>query len=147
MFGKRTDSSPAAPAAVPSVAAQVPKPAAAAAVSVPETRVQAAVTPTSDQRQRSENYYDIKSTIFNALIDAIDLTQLAQLDRGAARDEIRDIVNEIIAIKDVVMSIAELCWRAMTSPTLWSMVPRPFSSKSAARCRRPVFASATTASF
>src|SRR5437870_2822771 len=31
--------------------------------------------------RRSENYYDIKSTIFNALIDAIDLTQLSQLDR------------------------------------------------------------------
>jgi pilus assembly protein CpaF len=56
---------------------------------------------------RSDNYYDIKSTIFNALIDAIDLTQLGQLDRDSARDEIRDIVNEIIALKDVAMSIAE----------------------------------------
>ncbi|MGH8598454.1 MAG: CpaF family protein, partial [Gammaproteobacteria bacterium] len=56
---------------------------------------------------KSENYYDIKSSIFNALIDAIDLTQLGQLDRDAARDEIRDIVNEIITLKDVVMSIAE----------------------------------------
>ena len=41
------------------------------------------------------------------MIDAIDLTQLGQLDRDAARDEIRDIVNEIITLKDVVMSIAE----------------------------------------
>ena len=57
--------------------------------------------------RKSENYYDIKTTIFNALIDAIDLTQLGQLDRDAARDEIRDIVNEIITLKDVVMSIAE----------------------------------------
>ena len=56
---------------------------------------------------RSDNYYDIKSTIFNALIDAIDLTQLGQLDRESARDEIRDIVNEIITLKDVAMSIAE----------------------------------------
>jgi len=56
---------------------------------------------------RSDNYYDIKTTIFNALIDAIDLTQLGQLDRDAARDEIRDIVNEIISLKDVAMSIAE----------------------------------------
>ena len=57
--------------------------------------------------RRSDNYYDIKSTIFNALIDAIDLTQLSQLDREGARDEIRDIVNEIITLKDVAMSIAE----------------------------------------
>jgi pilus assembly protein CpaF len=108
MFGKRTDSAQA-PNVGPSVTPQTPKPAAAAATAVPDTRVQqaAAAAQVVDQRHRSENYYDIKSTIFNALIDAIDLTQLAQLDRGAARDEIRDIVNEIIAIKDVVMSIAE----------------------------------------
>jgi pilus assembly protein CpaF len=57
--------------------------------------------------RKSEKYYDIKSTIFNALIDAIDLTQLSQIDRDAARDEIRDIVNEIITLKDVVLSTAE----------------------------------------
>lgn len=63
-----------------------------------------------DSRQssrRSDNYYDVKSTIFNALIDAIDLTQLSQIDRDAARDEIRDIVSEIITLKDVVMSVSE----------------------------------------
>jgi pilus assembly protein CpaF len=57
--------------------------------------------------QRSENYYQIKTTIFNALIDTIDLTQLAQLDGESAREEIRDIVNEILSIKNVVMSISE----------------------------------------
>ena len=57
--------------------------------------------------RRSDNYYDIKSTIFNALIDAIDLTQLSQIDREAAREEIRDIVSEIITLKDVVMSVNE----------------------------------------
>ncbi|HFC05338.1 MAG TPA: CpaF family protein, partial [Rhizobiales bacterium] len=63
--------------------------------------------PQAADQQRSEEYYDIKTTIFNALIDAIDLTQLGQLDADSARDEIRDIVNEIITLKDVVMSIAE----------------------------------------
>ncbi len=56
---------------------------------------------------RSDQYYEIKTTIFNALIDTIDLAQLAQLDAASAREEIRDIVNEIISIKSVVMSIAE----------------------------------------
>src|SRR5690606_29320298 len=46
-------------------------------------------------------------TIFNALIDTIDLSQLAQLDTESAAEEIRDIVNEIISIKNVQMSIAE----------------------------------------
>ena len=48
-----------------------------------------------------------RRTIFGALIDTIDLAQLAQLDPDSAREEIRDIVNEIISIKAVVMSIAE----------------------------------------
>src|SRR5579871_5896952 len=56
---------------------------------------------------RSDDYYQIKTTIFGALIDTIDLAQLAQLDPDSAREEIRDIVNEIISIKAVVMSIAE----------------------------------------
>ncbi|MEO0675866.1 MAG: CpaF family protein [Pseudomonadota bacterium] len=55
----------------------------------------------------SEEYYETKTTIFNALIDTIDLGQLAQLDQESAREEIRDIVVEIIAIKNVVMSISE----------------------------------------
>ncbi len=45
--------------------------------------------------------------IFGALIEAIDLGQLAKLDADSAREEIRDIVNEIIAIKTIVMSISE----------------------------------------
>ncbi|MGE5266323.1 MAG: CpaF family protein [Deltaproteobacteria bacterium] len=59
------------------------------------------------QRRHSEEYYDVKTTVFNALIDTIDLTQLAKLDAAAAREEIRDIVSEIIQVKNVVMSIAE----------------------------------------
>jgi pilus assembly protein CpaF len=59
------------------------------------------------QRKHSEEYYDVKTTVFNALIDTIDLTQLSKLDTGAAREEIRDIVSEIIQIKNVVMSISE----------------------------------------
>ena len=54
-----------------------------------------------------EEYYDVKTTVFNALIDTIELTQLAKLDPDTAREEIRDIVSEIVAIKNVVMSIAE----------------------------------------
>jgi len=80
----------------------VPKPAAPARAATPP------VTPKPRlPDQRSENYYQIKTTIFNALIDTIDLTQLAQLDAESAREEIRDIVNEILSIKNVVMSISE----------------------------------------
>lgn len=59
------------------------------------------------ENKRSENYYDVKTTVFNALIDTIDLTQLANLNNDAAREEIRDIVGEILAIQNVIMPISE----------------------------------------
>ena len=111
MFGRRTNDPSAprkalpqqqpAPSAMPRVAEQKPAaPAPAAAPRPAEPQVET-------QRRHSEEYYDVKTTVFNALIDTIDLTQLAKLDATAAREEIRDIVSEIIQIKNVVMSIAE----------------------------------------
>src|SRR4051812_8502274 len=117
MFGKRTEAvsrtpanpagaaaQPAKPAAVSAEPAPAPKPAGPAPQAAPQAS-KAAPRVVADSR--SEDYYQIKSTIFNALIDTIDLAQLAQLDPDSAREEIRDIVNEIISIKAVVMSIAE----------------------------------------
>ncbi|TGD98593.1 CpaF family protein [Methylobacterium nonmethylotrophicum] len=63
--------------------------------------------PAATENARSDEYYRTKSMIFGALIEAIDLTQLARLEPDAAREEIRDIVIEIIGLKNVVMSIAE----------------------------------------
>ncbi|HAE95027.1 MAG TPA: protein kinase, partial [Hyphomonas atlantica] len=63
--------------------------------------------PVRKVNQQTDQYYATKMTIFNALIDTIDLSQLAQLDAESAREEIRDIVVEIISIKNVVMSISE----------------------------------------
>src|SRR5476649_2800037 len=115
MFGKRTTSEPVfggsparpAPEAPPRVApSDIKAPAAgfpAAQAAPVASKAAARIVPDN----RSEDYYQIKSTIFNALIDTIDLAQLAQLDPDSSREEIRDIVNEIISIKAVVMSIAE----------------------------------------
>ena len=135
MFGKRSSSGPdsrppavASPPLQPPAPAAVPMPAAAgsggfgheparapspptgpsAPVAAPAVSrpPPAAAAPVAEAR-RSDTYYEVKSTIFSALIEAIDLAQLARLDADSAREEIRDIVNEIIAIKNVVMSIAE----------------------------------------
>uniref|UniRef100_UPI0035186050 ATPase, T2SS/T4P/T4SS family n=1 Tax=Maricaulis sp. TaxID=1486257 RepID=UPI0035186050 len=81
---------------------QAPKPSRPAAVAAAAARAR----PPADNG-RSEEYYAIKTTIFNALIDTIDLGQLARLDNETAAEEIRDIVTEIISIKNVAMSIAE----------------------------------------
>jgi pilus assembly protein CpaF len=115
MFGRRSNDpssqtkriapqAPVAPASAPQQApAQRQQQAAAPAPAqrAPEP------APVEQQRRHSEEYYDVKTTVFNALIDTIDLTQLSKLDSSAAREEIRDIVSEIIQIKNVVMSIAE----------------------------------------
>src|SRR5882724_12410759 len=115
MFGKRTASNEiAAPqAGVPSAASLPPKVDQPARAPAPQGQVQRSdggVKPSVTRvvaDTKSEDYYQIKTTIFSALIDTIDLAQLAQLDPDSAREEIRDIVNEIISIKAVVMSIAE----------------------------------------
>lgn len=56
---------------------------------------------------RDEAYYQTKASIFNALVDSIDFSQLASVETETAREEIRDILSEIIALKNTVMSIAE----------------------------------------
>jgi pilus assembly protein CpaF len=108
MFGRRTNE-PGTQRKLPSQTA-APVAAAPAVTAAPQTAAAPApvrVEPAEPQRNHSEEYYDVKTTVFNALIDTIDLTQLAKLDSAAAREEIRDIVSEIIQVKNVVMSIAE----------------------------------------
>ncbi|MBC7103594.1 MAG: CpaF family protein [Parvibaculum sp.] len=96
----RQDAPPSAASTAPKAGPQKPAPVKPAPAANP-------ATPARASDHRSESYYQIKTTIFNALIDTIDLTQLAQLDAESAREEIRDIVNEILSIKNVVMSISE----------------------------------------
>src|SRR5690349_10951528 len=106
---------PAAPAAAtPADTAVLARPAApAAAPAMPPARRAVEAPPMAPEparpmaRERSESYYDTKSQVFSALIDTIDLSQLAKLDPDSAREEIRDIVNDIIAIKNFAMSISE----------------------------------------
>jgi len=121
MFGRRS-----AEADTPSAAAAAPKPKAApkpqpkaspasapaqgpkkTAAAPPRVVNQAPRTQPIEIGGRTDEYFQTKTTIFNALIDTIDLSQLSQLDAQAAAEEIRDIVNEIISIKNVQMSIAE----------------------------------------
>ena len=96
-----------APPSKPQSAPQAPKPAAPSAASQPAPVPPKSPGPTLAVDNRSDHYYQVKTMIFSALIDTIDLAQLGQLDVDSAREEIRDIVNEIITIKSVVMSIAE----------------------------------------
>ena len=98
--------SPGPVAAVPARTDAPPKPVVDAAVN--RLRNDEIVDVRSaDAIARDKEYFQTKSAIFNALIDSIDLSQLATMDQEAAREEIRDIVAEIIALKSIVMSISE----------------------------------------
>jgi pilus assembly protein CpaF len=55
----------------------------------------------------SEKLQDIKISVFNDLIQAVDLTQLTQLEPSAIRAEISDVVSEIIGMRDFILSAQE----------------------------------------
>jgi pilus assembly protein CpaF len=111
MFGKRTSfggNTQAAPAR--SAPPAVPELERAPVHPVPISTERAKPEEAADAAEpagRDKAYFQTKSSIFSALIDSIDLSQLAAMDQDSAREEIRDIVAEIIALKNFVMSISE----------------------------------------
>ena len=109
-FGKAGVTSPVVPPPMPAaqpIAVERPVAPVIAEAVVAPVRPQPAAPPARRRATRDEDYYDTKSQVFSALIDTIDLSQLSKLDGESAREEIRDIVNDIIAIKNFAMSIAE----------------------------------------
>ncbi len=102
MFGKRSDN---AALKAPVEAASAPKPK-------PKPKPEPAAAAPAPQRaprgnEPSEEYYETKATIFNALFETIDVSALAGMQPDKAREEIRTIVDEIIAIRNVRLSVAE----------------------------------------
>ncbi|MDD2868839.1 CpaF family protein [Neomegalonema sp.] len=55
----------------------------------------------------TQEYYALKTDIFSALIDAMDLSRVVALSREDAENEISTIINEIVAVKGFVLSVAE----------------------------------------
>ena len=107
MFGKRaTFGGPpplGAQSTVSTPAPRAPEPIANPAAPAPVAPKHVQPPPS----RKSDEYYHTKATVFGALIEAIDLSQLSKLDAESAREEIRDIVGEIITLKSLVMSISE----------------------------------------
>ncbi len=106
MFGRRHGSAAAQVAPMH----LAPRPASQPVHEEPAARPRVTVpvpVPPVVEAVKSEDYFRTKSMIFGALIEAIDLAQLARLDAESAREEIRDIVSEIIGLKNIVLSINE----------------------------------------
>ncbi len=113
MFGKRSAAEIAAERSMKPVARSTADLALVAPAAPPAARPPAGRPPAErvsvvqPKPRKTDEYYDLKTQIFGALIDTIDLSQLSKMDVDQAREEIRDIVNDIITVKNVVMSIAE----------------------------------------
>ena len=101
MFGKRQANAAALDKPAPTQEAKTPKPEPKA----PATPQ--APSGSGAKSDASEEYYETKATIFNALFETIDVSALAGMQPDKARDEIRAIVDEIIAIRNVRLSVSE----------------------------------------
>lgn len=56
---------------------------------------------------RATRLDEIKVAVFNSLIEAIDLGQLSNLSPAAVREEISDVINEIISMRDFLVNNQE----------------------------------------
>ncbi|KIL99709.1 Type II/IV secretion system ATP hydrolase TadA/VirB11/CpaF TadA subfamily [Paramagnetospirillum magnetotacticum MS-1] len=96
MFGRR--------AQPPEKTAPPPKEAAKPAAGP----VSAPASPSSGRTaELDQRLSDIKIAIFNDLIDSVDPTELGKLEPAQVREEISDIVAEIISMRNLVISAAE----------------------------------------
>jgi pilus assembly protein CpaF len=62
----------------------------------------APMTPEEEARHN-----DTKVSVFNTLIESVDLTELAKMPSATVREEIGDVVSEIVSMKALVLSAAE----------------------------------------
>ena len=109
MFGKRTGTPAPAAKPAPQVVTPAPEPQAAgvetAAAALPVLEV--AVSTAALFGGADQKYGEIKQNIFAALVEAVDLTELGKLNATQVREEISDIVGEIIAMQNMVLSATE----------------------------------------
>jgi len=107
MFGRRNLEEKVVTLAVRNAAS--PKTASAPNNVQASTRKSAQAAPPTEEPYeiKSNEYYEIKQELFNALIEVVDVVQITKMNPANARTEIRDVVNEIIAAKKVPMSLTE----------------------------------------
>ncbi|CAK0774220.1 pilus assembly protein CpaF [uncultured Gammaproteobacteria bacterium] len=111
MFGKRSQTSPQ-----PSPRAGVGRPGTpqssaagtvAAAPPPPQPPRPENAEAAAKANAEEETYYQVKTKVFDALLDAVDLTQLGRMDTAAKREELSDICREIINVKGFMLSPAK----------------------------------------
>jgi len=107
--GGEAKDAPVAPQANPEKAAE---PAAPAAKSTPATKPAPQPEPAGKSAaplsaEAKEKLDEIKINVFNDLMEAVDLGELSSLTAEQVREEINDMVSEIISMRGLVLSIQE----------------------------------------
>ncbi len=100
MFGKRSEFKCVVDAATSSAIQDKIVPEKAHPVAAPKEDKRVA------GQQKAKAYYDLKKEIFAALLEAIDVAQLATMEVDEARREVSGITNDILAAKKAVISTA-----------------------------------------
>ena len=96
MFGRRAAPPSSTPVSVKPVPAE------------PRERAAAAVLPAATRSaELDQRLSDLKIAIFNDLIDSVDPSELGNLEPAQVREEISDIVAEIISMRNLVLSATE----------------------------------------
>lgn len=132
MFGRRGSAGPGSPTPKPfggtnsdaPEEAPAPAPKAAPPVDEPKTEKQAKPKPTAPKAkpepksapksegkpisaEAKEKLDEVKVNVFNDLMEAVDLAELSSLTPDQVREEINDMVSEIISMRGLVLSIQE----------------------------------------
>ena len=96
-----TDAVPAQQEAAPAPKPK-PKPAPAPALTEAESNFENPVTDAAGARLA-----EIKITVFNDLLEAVDLAEISKLEAEEVREEITDMTAEIISMRRLVLSVQE----------------------------------------
>jgi pilus assembly protein CpaF len=119
MFGKRVTPIPPQSDSAPAPAEPKPAPTldavpAAAATPARGPARAAAPSPTPPpapappvQSEAESRFVDIKITVFNTLLQTVDLKEIGKLKPVAVRAELSDVISEIVAIKNYVLNSQE----------------------------------------
>ncbi|MEM7190396.1 MAG: CpaF family protein [Pseudomonadota bacterium] len=61
----------------------------------------------AERQAKIAKFYETKDSIYAALIETIDITQLSQMTREKAQEEVTDIVKEIMSVRRLSLPIVE----------------------------------------
>ena len=100
MFGKRATIGEGPPFDAATLVGDPTPPQAAAKPQPTESSARIA----SRSPTRSEGYFNVKAQIHSAIVEAVNLTELAKLSQATARQEIRGLVGEFVQARQVRVS-------------------------------------------